>query len=119
MPDAVERKYPNAPSDWRWQRVFPQEHRWRNHKTGQQGRHHVAESIVQRAVARAVREAGLSKRATCGTLGHSFATYLLADGYDIPTVQELMGHKDVKRTMMYTHVLHSGGKGVRSPVDAL
>jgi integron integrase len=119
MPDALDRKYPNAPTDWRWQWVFPQEKRWTNHPTGQQGRHHVDESIVQKGVAQADREAGLTKRATCHTFRHSFATHLLADGYDIGTVQELLGHKDVKTTMIYTHVLNRGGKGVRSPVDAL
>ena len=119
MPDALDRKYPNAPADWRWQWVFPQEHRWTNPKTGQQGRHHVHESIVQKAVTQAVRDAGLTKRATCHTFRHSFATHLLADGYDIRTVQELLGHKDVKTTMIYTHVLNRGGKGVRSPADAL
>lgn len=119
MPDALDRKYPNAPTDWRWQWVFPQYHRWTNHKTGQQGRHHVHESIVQKAVTQAVRDAGLTKRATCHTFRHSFATHLLADGYDIRTVQELLGHKDVKTTMIYTHVLNRGGKGVRSPADTL
>jgi site-specific recombinase XerC len=109
-------------TDWRWSaaaEVFPQEKRWTNHQTGQQGRHHVDESIVQKAVAQAVRDAGLTKRATCHTFRHSFATHLLADGYDIRTVQELLGHKDVKTTMIYTHVLNRRGKGVRSPVDAL
>jgi integron integrase len=119
MPDALDRKYPNAPADWRWQWVFPQENRWTNPKTGQQGRHHVHESIVQKAVTQAVRDAGLTKRATCHTFRHSFATHLLADGYDIRTVQELLGHKDVKTTMIYTHVLNRGGKGVRSPADTL
>jgi len=118
MPDALDRKDPNAPATWRWQWVFPPENRWTNHETGQQGRHHVHESIVQKAVAQAVRDAGLTKRATCHTFRHSFATHLLADGYDIRTVQELLGHKDVKTTMIYTHVLNRGGKGVRSPVDA-
>ncbi|WP_347242856.1 integron integrase [Thermogutta sp.] len=119
MPDALDRKYPNAPAEWCWQWVFPQEHRWINPKTGEQGRHHVHESIVQKAVTQAVRAAGLTKRATCHTFRRSFATHLLADGYDIRTVQELLGHKDVKTTMMYTHVLNRGGKSVRSPVDAL
>jgi len=119
LPNALDRKYPNASGDWRWQWVFPQEHRWTNQKTEQQGRHHVHESIVQKAVTQAVREAGLTKRATCHTFRHSFATHLLADGYDIRTVQELLGHKDVKTTMIYTHVLNRGGKGVRSPVDRL
>jgi integron integrase len=119
MPAALDRKYPNAPKDWRWQWVFPQENRWKNTRTGEQGRHHVHESIIQKAVAGAVRKAGLTKRATCHTFRHSFATQLLQSGYDIRTVQELLGHKDVKTTMIYTHVLNRGGKGVKSPVDDL
>ncbi len=119
MPYALERKYPNAAADWRWQFVFPQKHRWRNAGTGQQGRYHIHESLVQRAVAEAVRSAGLTKRASCHTFRHSFATHLLENGYDIRTIQELLGHKDVKTTMIYTHVLNQGGKGVQSPVDKL
>ncbi|OIP66293.1 MAG: integron integrase [Nitrospirae bacterium CG_4_9_14_3_um_filter_53_35] len=119
MPYALDRKYPNAAAEWRWQWVFPQEKRWLNPRTGQQGRHHVHESLVQKAVAEAVREAGLIRRASCHTFRHSFATHLLSDGYDIRTVQELLGHKDVKTTMIYTHVLNRGGKGVRSPADSL
>lgn len=117
LPQALERKYVNAATDWRWQWVFPQVKRWRNPQTGQQGRHHMDPSLVQKAVTQAVRRAGLTKRATCHTFRHSFATHLLADGYDIRTVQELLGHKDVRTTMIYTHVLNRGGKGVRSPVD--
>jgi len=102
MPDALDRKYPNAPAEWRWQWVFPQENRWKNPRTGEQGRHHTDESLVQKAVKDAVIKAGLTKRATCHTFRHSFATHLLEGGYDIRTVQELLGHKDVKTTMIYT-----------------
>ncbi|GIV55353.1 MAG: integron integrase [Candidatus Kapaibacterium sp.] len=119
LPDALDRKYPNASREWRWQWVFPQEHRWVNPKTGEQGRHHVDESIVQKAFKQAVEQVGLTKRATCHTLRHSFATHLIESGYDIRTVQELLGHKDVRTTMIYTHVLNRGGKGVQSPVDTL
>lgn len=119
LPYALDRKYPNASTDWRWQFVFPQMKRWVNPKTGEQGRHHVDESIIQKAIKNAVRAAGISKPATSHTLRHSFATHLLEDGYDIRTIQELLGHKDVATTMIYTHVLNRGGKGVRSPVDSL
>jgi integron integrase len=119
LPAALDRKYPKAPAEWRWQWVFPQENRWENTQTGEQGRHHVHESILQKAVAGAVKKTGLTKRATCHTFRHSFATQLLEGGYDIRTVQELLGHKDVKTTMIYTHVLNRGGKGVKSPVDDL
>ena len=119
MPDALDRKYPNAPKEWRWQWVFPQENQWLNTKTGEEGWHHVHESIIQKAVAGVVRKADLAKRATCHTFRQSLATQLLEGGYDIRTVQELLGHKDVKTTMIYTHVLNRGGKGVKSPVDDL
>ena len=117
MPYALERKYPSAARDWKWQWVFPQARRWRNHNRGEQGRHHIDASIIQRAVKQAVTRAGLNKRASCHTFRHSFATHLLEDGYDIRTLQELLGHKDVKTTMVYTHVLNQGAKGVRSPMD--
>jgi integron integrase len=119
MPYALARKYPNAASTWGWQWVFPQEHRWVNPATGHQGRHHVDESLMQRALQAAVRKTGIAKHATCHTFRHCFATHLLESGYDIRTVQELLGHKDVKTTMIYTHVLNRSGLGVPSPVDAL
>ena len=119
LPNALDRKYPNAPQDWRWQWVFPQEHRWINGKTKEQGRHHIDESLVQKAVREAVAKAGLTKRATCHTFRHSFATHLLESGSDIQTIQELLGHRDVKTTMIYTHVLNRGPGGVRSPLDGL
>ena len=119
MPDALGRKYPSAAADWRWQWVFPQEHRWRDAVTGQQGRHHIHESLLQRSVKEAVHRAGITKHAGCHTLRHSFATHLLEAGYDIRTIQELLGHRSVTTTMIYTHVLNKGGRGVRSPMDTL
>lgn len=119
LPHALARKYPNANRQWAWQYVFPQERRWRNPKTGEQCRHHIDESLFQRSLKAAVREAGLAKRVTSHTFRYSFATHLLADGYDIRTVQELRGHKDVRTTMIYTHVSNRGGRGVRSPADGL
>ncbi len=117
LPDALDRKYPNAPAEWGWQWVFPQASRWKNTKTGERGRHHVHETLVQRAVREAAGRAGIVKHVGCHTFRHSFATHLLEAGYDIRTIQELLGHKDVRTTMIYTHVLSKGGHGVHSPLD--
>ncbi len=117
LPGALARKYPGASKEWSWQWVFPATRTYKDRKTGEQRRHHLHESTIQRAVKFAARDAGLIKRATCHTLRHSFATHLLEAGYDIRTIQELLGHSDVSSTMIYTHVLNVGGRGVRSPLD--
>jgi len=118
LPDALEGKYPNAAADWRWQWVFPQARRW-NNEFGREGRHHVDPSLVQRSIQLASLKAELGKRVTCHTFRHCFATHLLESGYDIRTIQELLGHSDPKTTMIYTHVLNRGPGGVHSPLDRM
>jgi integron integrase len=117
LPFALERKYKNADRDWVWQYVFPSDRISSDPRSGIVRRHHLHENGLQKALKQAVRMAGISKRVSCHTFRHSFATQLLQNGYDIRTVQELLGHKDVKTTMIYTHVLNRGGRGVRSPLD--
>ncbi len=119
LPDALLRKYPNADREWGWQWVFPASSHYRDRRTGIQHRHHLHESVIQKAVHEAAHRAGFAKRVTTHSFRHSFATHLLEDGYDIRTVQELLGHKDVETTMIYTHVLNRGGRGVHSPLDRL
>jgi integron integrase len=117
LPYALERKYRNAARDPLWQYLFPAGKHSIDPRSGKTRRHHVAEQNVQRAVKTALRAAGVKKNGSCHAFRHSFATHLLEDGYDIRTVQELLGHKDVRTTMIYTHVLNRGGRGVRSPLD--
>jgi integron integrase len=117
LPYALERKYRNTPQDFRWQYLFPADQLSVDPRSGKTRRHHVSEQNVQRAVKAALRSAGVKKNGSCHAFRHSFATHLLEDGYDIRTVQELLGHKDVRTTMIYTHVLNKGGRGVRSPLD--
>jgi integron integrase len=119
LPFALDRKYPAASTDWAWQFVFPASRICRDPRWGPPSRYHLHESVVQKAVTEAVRRAGLTKRASAHSFRHSFATHLLEDGYDIRTVQELLGHADVSTTMIYLHVLDRGTLGVRSPVDRL
>jgi integron integrase len=119
LPFALDRKFPRAPTEWKWQFVFPATRMCRDPRFGPPSRYHLHESVMQKAVAHAARAAGITKRVSPHTLRHCFATHLLEDGYDIRTVQELLGHRDVRTTMVYLHVMNRGALGVKSPMDRL
>ncbi len=118
LPYALENKYPNANREWGWQFVLAANNRSKDPLSGVVRRHHIYPDSLQRAVKKSIRQAGITKRASCHTFRHSLATHLWEDGYDIRTVQELLGHNEVRTTMVYTHVLNRGGRGVRSPLDS-
>jgi integron integrase len=118
LPYAFERKDPGACRQWAWQWVFPAQRLHLDERVGERRRHHLHESVLQRAFKEALKTSGVAKPASCHSLRHAFATHLLEDGYDVRTIQELLGHSDVSTTMIYTHVLNRGGRGVRSPLDA-
>lgn len=119
LPNALKKKYPNADREWAWQFVFPASKRYRDPKNGLEVRHHLQKSALQRAVKASIRASEIAKHGSCHTFRHSFTTHLIEDGYDIRTVQDLLGHKDVRTTMIYTHGLNRGGKAVKSPLDQL
>src|SRR5699024_2758520 len=119
LPKALDKKYPNTDKELKWQYLFPSKKRRKDPRSGRCQRYHISASAIQKAVRRAVEKTNIQKHATCHTFRHSFATHLLAACYDIRTVQELLGHKNVKTTQIYTHVLRKGGNGVKSPIDIL